>query len=457
MRPDTDSLSPPFDEVTASWGRQSFPDPEAVQRWQLDRAWQVVERASADNPFYRSRLRLPETPDAEGFRLLPFTRKDDVVADCTETPPYGSRTVCRPEDVAHVVETSGTSGRGREVYALDASDERAVFEAEAVGFWWAGVRPGTPVLLCLPLTIQAAGKWYYGGLNLLGANVLPVGSYPTERKISTLLAYEGEVIVSTPSYVSRLTAELQRSGLDPAADTKVRSILVAGEPYGEDWARRMEAIWGAALFEQYGCTERAIAWACPPGVVGKEPGRGLRTLHFPPEIGYCEVIDRDTGEHVGDGEWGELVVTALAANASPLIRFATGDRVRYVAPDGCDCGRPLGGISAGAVYRFDDMMKVRGTNLWPGALDSLILGAPGVIDYRGVVRHGAHHSELIEIRVEVEDMSRPVDQTIHDLLRERYNLSATVDLVPSGEISNKRSDQTFVKVRRWSDERDLSK
>lgn len=442
----------PLNEITGFWNADLPADADAIAEWQLQRAWSVVEHVAGSNPFYASWLSVPQGRDAAAFRTLRLTRKDDVVADCQAHPPYGSRTVCADEDIVHIVETSGTSGKGKEVYALDDRDEQAVHEAEATGFWWAGVRPGTRVLLCLPVTMQAAGKWYYGGMRRIGANVFPAGSYGTERKITVLRDYRCEVVVTTPSYLARLTEAAQEMGLDPARDLAVRSIMIAGEPYGLEWARRMQEVWGAHVFEQYGCTERGMGWACPPGVVGET---SLRTLHFPPENAYVEVIDRETGEHVGDGELGELVVTPLVAAASPLVRFATGDRVRYVAPGSCDCGRPLGGIAAGLVYRYDDMMKVRGTNLWPGALDAAILGLAGVADYRGVVRHDDKHAELIEVRAEVEEGHDDAVRLIAGTLKERFGLSVSVEVCAPGALANAENATQFVKVKRWRDERSL--
>jgi phenylacetate-CoA ligase len=454
MTPATESATAPFEAANGSWRHDLPVDAPAIAAWQLGRAWEVVERVAQANPFYRQRLSLPSGRDAAAFRCLPVTRKDEVVADCGEHPPYGSRSTGPEDAIAHIVETSGTSGQGKEIYTLDADDQHGIFEAEATGFWWAGVRPGSRVLLCLPVTMQAAGKWYYGGLGLLRANVLPVGSYGTERKISILRYYGCNVVVTTPSYLARLTDAVRQQGVDPAT-LPVESIVVAGEPYGVEWARRMEQAWQAALFEQYGCTERAMAWACPPGVVGGGAATSLRTLHFPAEIAYCEVVDRDSGEQVADGEWGELVVTPLIAESSPLVRFATGDRVRYRAPGACDCSRPLPGITAGSVYRFDDMMKVKGTNLWPGALDTAILAIDGVLDYRGVVRHDEHHAEVIEVRAEVDGAGTGQDVRIARALRERFNLSVLVTVCPPGSLSGEESDRQFVKVRRWRDDRRL--
>jgi phenylacetate-CoA ligase len=386
--------------------------------------------------------------DAEAFRSLPVTTKEEVVADCAAHPPYGSRTVGADTDIRHVVETSGTSGRGREVYALDEADEAAILQAEAVGFSWLGVREGTRVLHTLPVGITAAGLWYYWGLRLLGGNVFCAGSYPTERKVDILQRYRPEVLVGTPSYLQRLAAACEQRGLRPG-DLGVRALLVAGEPFGVHWANGIEQRWGGArLHEQYGCTERAFAWTCPGGVL---KGDGLSALHFPPEHAYIEILDPSSKEPVADGHCGELLVTPLRAWASPLLRFATRDRVRYVGPGSCPCGSDLPGIAAGDVQRYDDMIKVRGVNVWPRAVDAVVLGLPGVAEYRSTVQRTDDGQELIELRVEPSaDAADDLVDVVASVVRRTTGLNSRATRVAPGEITGS-IPEGFVKISRWRD------
>jgi len=439
----------PFDERTGCWEGPHATDADSLRAWQLARAWDIVEAIADANPFYAPDLRLPPGRDAASFRTLRLTRKEDVVVDCEAHPPFGRRTVARPDEIRHVVETSGTSGVGREVYALGAEDERAAFRAAAVGFWWAGVRPGTAVLLTLPVGTSAAGVWYYGGLRLLGANVLPVGSYSAERKVAIVARFRPQVLVGTPSYVDRLATVCRDEGIDPAA-AGVESIVVAGEPYSLEWATRLERTWNARLYEQYGATERVMAWSCPGGVVRDG---ALGTLHFQPELCYWEVIDPDTGEPSAEGGHGEVVCTPLASAASPLVRFASRDRVRFVAAGGCSCGRPLPGIRAGGVHRYDDMMKIRGVNVWPASFDAAVFGVAGALDYRGAVSHGPDGRERVEVVVEpAADAGEPIEAALREAVRRRVGLDVDVRVVAPGALS-RGVPEGFVKVSRWTDHR----
>ena len=438
-----------FDPWGGRWLASTPIQPDELRQWQLERAWRVAETSAATNPFYAQRLRLPKERTAEAFAKLGMTTKDEVVEDCSLHPPYGSRSVCSPNEVRHFVETSGTSGQGQEVYPLSADDEQATFRAEAVGFAWAGVGAGSRVMLTLPVGTRAAGIWYYHGLRLLGANVICAGTYRTEQKVELLRRYGADLLIATPSYLQRLANACREAGAKPA-DFEVQSLMVSGEGYGLGWAHDVERVWNAKLFEQYGCTERAFAWACPFGSVRDD---AMGTLHFPPEMSYCEVIDPGTGQQVGDGEVGELVVTPLQAEASPLVRFATRDRVRWVAPGACDCGRPLAGIEAGGVQRYDDMMKVRGINIWPLAMDRVILGFPGIVEYRGSVTCDDTGREHVVVHLETtKDVTPDVATEVQDAIRRSLGLGVEVLSVEPGSITS-NVPEGFVKVRRWQDER----
>lgn len=427
-------------------------DPLELHDWQLERAWQVVEQTMATNPYYRRRLRIPSARDAAAFRQLPLTTKDEVVADCAAHPPYGSRNMCEPSAARQVVETSGTSGRGKEVYLLDDQDAAAVAVAEAIGFSWAGVKPGWRVLLTLPIATGAAGQWYYAGLRLLGANVLAVGSFSAERKVDVLARYGADLVIATPSYLHRLAEACGQAGLDVRA-LGVRSLLVGGEPFNAAWAARTAQQWGAPVFEQYGCTERVFAWACPESANRSE---GPDVLHFLADNAYVEVIDPESGDPVADGQEGEVIVTPLNADASPLVRFATRDRVQFRAPGSCVCGRPLPGITSGHVQRYDDMIKVRALNLWPRAIDSVVLDVPGVVEYRAVVRRGDRGHELVEFAIEpASDVieRQPLADAVSTAVYRHCGLRiSAAELTDPGAISGS-VPEGFVKVSRWTDRR----
>ncbi len=441
-------MNAPFDETTGSWSASGLSEDD-IERHQLERAWDLADLARRSTPFYE-RLGDPG-PDRSrsAWESLPRTTKAEVVADCEALPPFGTRSLVSPDEIRSTVETSGTSGRGRAVFPLNAADELLVHQTEAIGFWWAGVRPGSRVHLTFPIGVTAAARWYDAGLRSIGANVFAVGPYPTDKKLEIMQRYGADVLIGTPTYLMRLAVAAEEAGLDPA-QFGVSSLVVAGERYTRGWVEAIQDRWGATLYEQYGCTERAIAWTCPGGVLR---GDGMAVLHFPADAALCEVVDPESGRGVAPGEVGELVVTPFASSASPLVRYRTGDRVELVGAGQCECGRPLRGIRPGRVERYDHMMKIRGVNIWPESFDDLIFGVPGVGDYRGVVTTAENGVEAIRVEVECDPADGVrIREEITTGVRRSLGLGVDVELCDVGELA-RRVPEGFVKVARWSDER----
>lgn len=153
-----------------------------------------------------------------------------------------------------------------------------------------------------------------------------------------------------------------------------------------------------------------------------------------------------------DGEVGELIVTPLTAKASPLLRYQTRDRVQWIAPGSCSCERPLAGIRAGGVQRYDDMIKIKGTNVWPAQFDTAIFSVPGVSNYRGTVEL-ENGRESIRVRVECRhEQSESVIMAVEASVREFIGLKIEVQTIELGQISHE-IPEGFVKVPRWIDNR----
>ncbi|MGD9763550.1 MAG: phenylacetate--CoA ligase family protein [Candidatus Binatia bacterium] len=393
------------------------------------------------------------TPEAirtpADYRRLPTTAKQDVLADLTAHPPFGHRLQVPRRRLAGLAETSGTSGAGQEVYAKTARDRAVYHRMERIGFDWAGIRAGRVVAFTFPLTTTAAGQWYYAALLDTKAIVLPLGNYDTRRKLQYLERYGCEVLIASPSYLGRLTAAAAEVGWTP----RVQSIIVAGEAYSVATATRIERDWGARLFEQYGCTQGAIGWTCEQGAL---PGGRRGLIHMLEDLVYCEVIDRATGAPVAPGQEGELVITPLQAEASPLLRFATGDRVRWLPPETCSCGRPLAGIEAGSVARFDNMMKIKMVNVWPDAIDAVVLAPPEVLEYQGEVRldpaTGREEAIVrVEFRREVPDETRAaLLGQLGDALHQRIGLHFAVRPHDGPSLVDGSRDG-LLKRQRWTD------
>src|SRR5574341_370664 len=221
---------------------------EELATWQLARLNSLLTAASG-NSFCGPRLRAAGVGPAglhsiDELRKIQPLRKCDLLADNAAAPPWGRRLQVPPARIAHAVETSGTSGIGKELHAMTAADEARIAEVEACGFRMVGVGPGSVVMNTVPMAMSAAGVWYYLGLKLAGANVFEIGMFNARRKLECIERFGCDLLIGTPSYIDRLEAAARDAGKDPRA-LGVRRILVAGEPFSVAWVRRLEGAGGA--------------------------------------------------------------------------------------------------------------------------------------------------------------------------------------------------------------------
>jgi phenylacetate-CoA ligase len=413
------------------------------------------------SPFYRkrfeaARLHPDDIRSLRDFRQLPLLTKKDLLSDQAEHPPYGAR-LCVPEDkITMLILTSGTSGIGQEVYAMTRMDVEFGGSAWANWFYRCGLRKGDQLLLTWPLGTNSGPQGAFLGAYKLGANVLPIAPYDTHSKLHTyMLRFSPAGMVVTPAYLSHLTVLCEELGIAPKEKfPKLKAIMIATEAYPISWAQRMEALWGARLFELYGNTQQGglAAGVCEAGVIPGGDRRGC--LHMDEWNALYEILDPETGEPVKPGEEGELVLTNLFREGSPLVRFRTNDRVRFLPYDACLCGRPTNCIEAGTIARYDDMIKIRTQNVWPEAVDATIFAHPEIEEYQGRVYVDERGREQVDVRIEFK--SRPLTdeakgQILADTaaeLRRVVGVSMNLTEAPSGSL-----ERFVFKTRRWTDER----
>ena len=432
---------------------------ETLERVQWARLRRLVEYVYSTSPFYRERLDAAGAqPDRirsiEDFRRrVPLLRKADVVADQEASPPFGHRLCVQPHEVVQIHSSGGTTGRAREVYALTRLDMITVASVFSHAWHFAGVRPGDPVALTFPNSLSGAGVVLTEVLRRLGAQTLPLGSYDTLTKLRSMRQFGARVLIATPSYLTVLAnAARDELGWDPASDLGVEVILTATEAFSVERAEAIEQAWGAKLFEWYGSAQHAAASTCELGAI-TDGRRGL--LHHTPHLSMLETLDPETGEPVAYGEEGEVVVTYLVAQASPLLRYATNDKARLLEGASCPCGRTYDGYEAGTIGRYDDMMKVRGVSFWPMVTDDVVFGVPGVTNYFGTVRHGESGAEEVRVELEVGTDVRGDDRATV-LRRVSDRLRATIGL-HMDVVEAERALPAYVdsesKAHRWRDER----
>jgi phenylacetate-CoA ligase len=428
-------------------------------QWRAFRA--LVRRAHEQSPFYRKKFTLAgldpdELRHPDDVVKVPLTTKEEVLRDLDEHPPYGSRLQVDRREIVNIVETSGTSGKGREVHVQTAEDLEAIYRAEAVGFVWAGVTKGTVVLLTWPVTMTAGSAWWVYTFSRLGVSCLRVGHLSSADKLLYARRYGAEVLITTPSYLTRLERTAEEEGVDLRGELAVRRIIVLGEGRSAEWVARVQERWGATVSEQWGCTQGGFTWTCEQGML---PGGRLGMMHGLPHLVMLEVVDRESRRAVASGQEGEIILTPLGTVGAPLIRFATNDRATFVASDGCPCGRPFDGLGCGSVSRYDDMLKIKGLNIWPAAISRVMDRHPEVKEHAGHVYLDAQGREVARIDVEFRPgVDAPRRRAIVGGLGEalRADVGLTFDLgewTGSGALESVIIDKNTGKARRWSDRR----
>lgn len=437
-----------------------------MEALQLHKLRLQLARLHGGSGYYRRRMDAAGVaPDAiasvaDFCARFPLSNKTDFLADQTDHPPFGQRLSIAREDVALVNMTGGTSGLGQEIYGRSQRDVHVQGYYHALPWFLAGLRPGDIAVNCVPAGGLTTGGWGPGeGLRIIGATAFHVGgTLSTDAKIDLMLRI-GEVnfIYASTNYLHTLTEALLRRGLEPKrAFPTLRTLFIAAEGYPLEWAERIETLWGCRLQEGYGSTQCAGfgASTCADGVRSRTGGRGL--MHMFEWETLFEVLHPTTLEPVVSGETGELVVTNLSIEGSPVVRFRTGDAARFISHRDTGSGRAWNAIECGTIGRFDDMLKIRGNNVWPSAIDAAVFSFGEVAEYSGRVYTSADGKTEVEMRLAFTDAAAAMEQgareriidAIRTTIKERTNLWMTVNVCVRSELP-----EFNYKARRWKDER----
>jgi phenylacetate-CoA ligase len=421
----------------APWDPCETLDRAEIERVQLARLRRQLAHLAATDGFYADRFRAlgwnaGDLGSLEDLSALPFTRKSDYIASIEAHPPFGRFVGVPAEEVSRIHFSSGTTARPTPQYWTQPDLERWA-DLYARYAHAQGVRKGD-VFQCL-----FGFSWFVGGLGAtaglqrLGATCIPAGNQDTERQIATLLDYGTTVLFGTPSFIVHLASEMIRRGIDPAG-SKVRIIAVGGEPGASVPAtrRRIETLWNAKCYDAYGCLEfQSIAAEC-------EAQAGL---HLFEDFAYAEVVDAESGLAVADGSPGVLVLTHLDKQAGPLVRWFTGD---IVVRDGtrCACGRTHARLIGGVRGRADDMLVIRGVNMFPSAVEDVVRSIDGLADeYRIIIDKSVREPEtgfLNGIRLQAEALQPERAAALRDVLsgeiKARLQIRAHVEMMPLNSL-----------------------
>jgi phenylacetate-CoA ligase len=423
-----DAVAPPAEECV---------DRAEITARQGRRLARLLAAIHGRNRFYTAKLDAAGV-DVRGLKLpddlrrLPLTSKRELVADQDAAPPFGTALTEPLARYTRYCQTSSTTGRP--LRWMDTNDSwQWVIDCWKVVYRAARVGPGDRVFF--PFSFGPfLGFWSaFDAAWQIGAQAVPAGGMSSQLRLATIDAVAPTVVCATPTYALRLAevasaqgGMLERGG-PPLADSSVRVIIVAGEPGGSIAATRarIEQAWGARVIDHHGLTEVGpVSFEC-----WESPGG----LHLNEAEFLCEVLDPVSGQPVPDGAEGELVVTNLGRTACPVIRYRTGDIVvrRHGA---CRCGRQWARLDGGIRARADDMVAVRGVNVYPAAIEAVIRSFTEVAEFRSIVsQSGAMRALAVEIELAPGGGAGVAARIGHEL-REALGLTVPVRVVDAGSL-----------------------
>ena len=391
------------------------------------------------SPFWSAKLAgvdLAAVRSADDLSRLPLCTKQELVDDQATNPPFGTVPTKPAARYNRVHQTSGTTGEP--LRWLDDADGWAWF-----GRCWeeiyrlAGVTDDDR--LFFPFSFGPfIGFWAaFDGAARAGRFTIAGGGMSSEGRLRLISTVSPTVVGCTPTYALRLAEVAGATGFN-LPGSSVRKLFVAGEPGGAvpEVRDRIEAAWGATVFDQWGMTELGSVTAVAEG--------DREAIYVLDREFVAEVLDPDTHEPVPPGETGELVVTNLGRFASPLIRYRTGDLVRLSAAPS-PVGLPYTRLEGGILSRLDDMVTIRGNNVFPSAVDAVLRTVPGVAEYRVTVTT-ARAMPHLRIQIEPTGGTAPAAllPAVHKAVKERLNFTA--EIVPAAPNELPRFE---MKGRRW--------
>jgi len=404
---------------------------DELASWQLARLQSLLQTIIPANPFWTSRLQSHGVkPDSirslEDFRRIPFTTKQDLAAEQVAFPPYGRNLTYAPTEYSRLHQTSGTT-TGQPLRWLDTPATWIwLLDCWTIIYRLMRLRPEDR--LCFPFSFGPfLGFWAgFEGALRQGNLCLAAGGMSSESRLKLIQDNQVTMLGCTPTYALRLAEVAADKGID-VANGSVRAILVAGEPGGAipSIRSRIESAWGARVFDHWGMTEI--------GPLASEADDDPGNLTVLESACIAEIIDSDTGLPVPPGTPGELVITNLGRVGSPVIRYRTGDLV-IADPTPHPSGRHWMRLKGGILGRTDDMLIVRGNNVFPASIEAIIREFDEITEFRIVV---SRQREMNHVKLEIEPAAPVADSAAATLgsrlakvIKERLQFQAEVVVLP---------------------------
>ena len=417
---------------------------EVLKKLQSKRLRRIVKSCYENVHHYRKKfdemgLKPEDIKSIDDIVKLPFTYKQDL----RDTYPFGLLAVPRSE-LHRVHASSGTTGK-QTVVAYTKKDIDVWSACAARSVVQAGGKKDDFVHVSYGYGLFTGGLGLHYGAEKLGATVIPVSAGNTDRQIRILQDYGSDILCCTPSYAMYIGETIRDKGIDPKS-LKLRAGIFGAEPWTEEMRREIEKALDIKAYDIYGLSEIA-----GPGVASECAAQN--GMHINEDYFYPEIIDPDTGELLSDGEYGELVFTCIGKEALPLIRYRTRD-ICALTHETCECGRTLVRMYKPR-GRTDDMLIIRGINVFPSQIESVLLELGMDPNYRIIVDRINNH-DYLEVQVEVSEgifsdtirNMEALEAKISAALQSMLNVAAKVRLLEPKSLARSEGKAQRVEDRR---------
>ncbi|MDD6472999.1 MAG: phenylacetate--CoA ligase [Bacteroidales bacterium] len=401
-----------------------------IEALQLERLQSTVKHCM-NAAFYRKRfeeagIKPEDIKSLDDLRKIPFTTKQDL----RDNYPFGLS--CVPlEACTRLHSSSGTTGNPTVILHTDKDiDEWA--NQVARNLWMVGLRPTDVFQNSSGYGMFTGGLGFQNGAEKLGMLTVPAAAGNSMRQIKFIRDFGTTALHAIPSYLTRLKEVMDKEGIDPRKDTKLKVFAIGAEPHSEEQRRRIEDMFGVKAYNSFGMSEM-----CGPGV-GFEC-KEQNGLHFWEDYYIVEIIDPDTLQPVADGEIGELVLTSICREAMPLLRYRTRDLTRILGRE-CPCGRNHVRIDR-MKGRSDDMIVLKGVNIFPIQIEKILMQFKELANNYLITLTTDEDNDNMTIEVELEELFTDdyqrliaLSKDIQRALKDEILLTPHIKLVPKGSL-----------------------
>ena len=401
---------------------------------QFELVKKTVDRAISSSPFYGKRFAgicADDIKTPEDFKKLPFSDKGDL----RDAYPLGLMATPQ-EDIVRIHSSSGTTGTPVIIpYTKRDVDDWAILFRRC--YEMAGITKSDRIHITPGYGLWTAGIGFQNGCELLGAMAIPMGPGNTDKQIKMMIDLQSTVLCATSSYALLLAEEITKRGIRDKI--MLKKGVIGSERWGEKMRNRIANELGVKLYDIYGLTE-----IYGPGIaINCEYETGM---HYWDDYLYFEIIDPKTGENIPDGETGELVITTLKKEGAPLIRYRTHDLTKFIVGEPCPCGSKHPRIGT-IIGRTDDMIKIKGVNIFPAQIDEILKGVKGVSSEYQVMLDHLEGKDIMTVFFEKENGadSKITETDVKNHCKLKLGITVVPKAVGLGELprSEKKSTRIF--------------